>query len=112
MFAPLTWIVPPTVGLRSPAQPLMQMTSRILGFAGAVGPEPEGTEAPPAAAAIPAEPARSDTNVIAMAEAIRRCGALAMPCFANCPLFPRPAELADGLALKELRYGLVRPIRP
>jgi hypothetical protein len=31
---------------------------------------------------------------------------------ATCPLFPLPAELAVGLALKEMRYGLFRPIRP
>ena len=29
-----------------------------------------------------------------------------------CPLFRSPAELAVGLALKEMRYGRFRPIRP
>jgi hypothetical protein len=28
------------------------------------------------------------------------------------PLFRSPAELAVGLALKEMRYGSIRPIRP
>ena len=31
---------------------------------------------------------------------------------ATGPLFPSPAELAVGLALKEMRYGPIRPIRP
>src|SRR4051794_14835314 len=112
MPAPLACTVPPTVGLRSPAQPLMQIASFNRGVTGAAGPAPAGAIAPPAPSATPTEPPRSNANAAAVARAIRLWRRQALRSFANCPLFLRPAELAVGLALKELRYGPIRPTRP
>ena len=71
------------------------------------------TPTPPLAVAIPAY--TSITTHDAVAISFRHACPWALPASsAYVPLFREPAELADGLAPKERRYGpdIVGPIRP
>ena len=115
---PLTWALPSTVAFRRPTQSFRQTTSLIDGVPGAVAPPALSRSfpsSPAAEVALAAEatPARA-RRIKAASTAVnlvagRRPG---RGLLANCSLFRWPAELAVGLALKELRYGRVRPIRP
>ncbi len=77
-----------------------------LGFDGVL----PGDGAPPVVAeATPPVESRVAANATT-SFATNPCRNLELP--ATGPLFPSPAELAVGLALKEMRYGPIRPIRP
>ena len=100
----------PRGGVRVPA--LGASAAGAPAGAGGRGGLPAGVGAPPVSAAA---------GVGKACEEHRRQGANPIPAGrcpapvllrATCPLFRSPAELAVGLALKEMRYGPVRPIRP
>jgi hypothetical protein len=86
--------------LRSPTQELAQITSRITGTPGATAPPPPETGAAGAAATLAKAVAANATAAVDFFPGLGR-KRWRLP--VNCPLFPQPAELAVGLALKELR---------